>query len=96
MQITTQKIDELAHLARLEFNEEQKIKIKTDLERIVVFFDKLSEVNTEGVEPLIYMSDRENNLRLDVIEEKISKTEALKNAPYKDSDYFKVPKFINK
>jgi aspartyl-tRNA(Asn)/glutamyl-tRNA(Gln) amidotransferase subunit C len=96
MQITEEKIDELAHLARLEFNSNQKVKIKADLERIVGFFDKLSEVDTNGVEPLIYMSDRQNNLRSDEVKEEISRQEALKNAPGKDSDYFKVPKFINK
>ena len=96
MEITNKKIDELAHLARLEFNDTEKVKIKADLERIVGFFDKLSEVDTEGVEPLIYMSDRQNNLRNDDIKEEISKQEALKNSPSKDSDYFKVPKFINK
>ena len=96
MHITEEKIDELAHLARLEFNAEEKVKIKGDLERIVGFFDKLSEVNTDGKEPLVYMSDRINNLRKDEIVEIIGKKEALKNAPSKDSDYFKVPKFINK
>lgn len=96
MEITPKKIDELAHLARLEFDTEQKIKIKSDLERIVGFFDKLSEVDTSGVEPLIYMSDRQNNLREDVVKEEINQKQALKNAPGKDSDYFKVPKFINK
>jgi aspartyl-tRNA(Asn)/glutamyl-tRNA(Gln) amidotransferase subunit C len=96
MEITNKKIDELAHLARLEFKDDEKVKIKSDLERIVGFFDKLSEVNTDNVEPLIYMSDRQNNLRSDDIREVISKYEALKNSPSKDSDYFKVPKFINK
>lgn len=96
MEITSKKIDELAHLARLEFDSEQKVKIKSDLERIVGFFDKLSEVNTDGLEPLIYMSDRQNNLREDVVVEEINQRQALKNAPSKDSDYFKVPKFINK
>jgi aspartyl-tRNA(Asn)/glutamyl-tRNA(Gln) amidotransferase subunit C len=96
MEITNKKIDELAHLARLEFKDDEKVKIKSDLERIVGFFDKLSEVNTDNLEPLIYMSDRQNNLRSDDIREVISKHEALKNSPSKDSDYFKVPKFINK
>jgi len=96
MIITENKIDELAHLARLEFNTTEKEKLKGDLERIVGFFDKLSEVDTEGVEPLIYMSDRQNNLREDSVKQEITKDEALKNAPGKDSDFFKVPKFINK
>lgn len=96
MEITNKKIEELAHLARLEFKDTEKVKIKADLERIVGFFDKLSQVNTDNVEPLIYMSDRQNNLRSDNVKEEITKQEALKNAPSKDSDYFKVPKFINK
>ena len=83
-------------MARLEFKDTEKVKIKANLERIVGFFDKLSEVNTDNVEPLIYMSDRHNNLRSDIVKEEITKQEALKNAPSKDSDYFKVPKFINK
>lgn len=96
MHITHEQIDNLAHLARLEFDPEQKEKIIADLERIVGFFDKLSEVDTDGLEPLIYMSDRTNNLREDRVEEHFDRKLALKNAPDKDSDYFKVPKFINK
>ncbi|MCB9252793.1 MAG: Asp-tRNA(Asn)/Glu-tRNA(Gln) amidotransferase subunit GatC [Flavobacteriales bacterium] len=96
MEITDTKIEELAHLARLEFKESDKHKIKSDLERIVGFFDKLSEIDTEGLEPLIYMSDRTNNLRPDVVHSDFNKEQALFNAPDKDSDYFKVPKFINK
>lgn len=96
MKITDNKIEEIANLARLEFNDQEKIKIKNDLEKIVDFFDKLSEVNTDNVEPLIYMSDMQNNLREDIIKDELNKDDALKNAPEKDSDYFKVPKFIKK
>ena len=96
MEITDKKINEIANLAKLEFNDNEKIKIKNDLKKIVNFFDKLSEVNTENVEPLIYMSDFKNKLREDLVKQEISKEDALKNAPDKDSDYFKVPKFIKK
>ncbi|MCC6722824.1 MAG: Asp-tRNA(Asn)/Glu-tRNA(Gln) amidotransferase subunit GatC [Bacteroidia bacterium] len=96
MKITENKIDEIANLAKLEFDENEKIKIKNDLEKIVDFFDKLSEVDTEKVEPLIYMNQTSNNLREDMVKIELSKTEALINAPDKDSDYFKVPKFIKK
>ena len=96
MEITDKKINEIANLAKLEFNDNEKIKIKNDLKKIVNFFDKLSEVNTENVEPLIYMSDFKNKLREDLVKQEISKEDALKNAPDKDSDYFKGPKFIKK
>jgi aspartyl-tRNA(Asn)/glutamyl-tRNA(Gln) amidotransferase subunit C len=94
MKISDKKIDELAQLACLEFMNEDKARIKGDLERILVFCEKLNEVNTEGVEPLIYMSDGVNNLREDVVIDSITKEEGLKNAPNRDSDYFRVPKFI--
>lgn len=96
MKITDKQIDELAYLARLEFKDADKEHIKKDLERIIDFCEKLREVDTSGVEPLVYLSDRTNNLREDKVEEGITRNEALKNAPDADSDYFKVPKFIRK
>ena len=96
MKIDDNRIEELAHLARLEFNQEQKVQIKQDLERIIDFCDTLKEVDTENVEPLIYVSNEHNVLRQDVVEPDFNKDLALKNAPSKDSDYFKVPKVIKK
>ncbi|MDZ4757006.1 MAG: Asp-tRNA(Asn)/Glu-tRNA(Gln) amidotransferase subunit GatC [Bacteroidota bacterium] len=96
MKITDETIDKLAHLARLEFNGVDKENIKKDLSQITAFCEKLNEIDTTGVEPLIYMSDETNVLREDIIIEEISHVEALKNAPKKDSDYFRVPKFLEK
>lgn len=96
MQIDDNKIEELAHLARLEFQDEAKKNIKQDLERIIDFCDQLREVDTDGVEPLIYLSDEQNVLREDRVGNMLSKEQALKNAPSKDSDYIKVPKVIKK
>jgi aspartyl-tRNA(Asn)/glutamyl-tRNA(Gln) amidotransferase subunit C len=93
--IDIKTVDEVAHLARLEFNEEGKQEILNDMNRMLAFVDKLNEVNTDGIEPLIYMTDEVNVLREDDAETSISQKEALKNAPKKDSDYFKVPKVID-
>lgn len=96
MQITDEIIDQIADLSKLKFEGEEKEAIKGDLTRIVEFMDILSEVDTEGVEPLIYMVDEENDFRKDVISNEVSKEQALKNAPSKNSDYFKVPKVLDK
>ena len=96
MMIDDKKIADLAHLSRLEFNVEDKEAIKADLGRIIVFCDKLREVNTEGVEPLIYLNNEQNVLREDNVTPGMTKSDALKNAPSADSDYFKVPKVITK
>ncbi len=92
--IDIKTVEEVAHLARLEFNDEAKAGILNDMNRMLAFVDKLSELNTENVEPLIYMTDEKNILRNDVPEVTITQKEALKNAPKKDSDYFKAPKVI--
>ena len=58
--------------------------------------DILSELPTDNIEPLIFMNDEVNVLREDVAKVTISHEEALKNAPKKDSDYFRIPKVLDK
>jgi len=94
MVIDDKTLDNIAHLARLEFVDDDKEKIKNDLSRMLSFIDQLNELDTSQVEPLIYLSDRINVLRNDEVRQDITQKEALKNAPLKDSDYFKVPKTI--
>lgn len=94
MKITDEIVDQIAHLARLEFNGEEKENIKADLTNIIAFVDQLNAVDTEGVEPLIFMSDAINVLREDVYKPSITQEEALKNAPNADSDYFKIAKVL--
>jgi aspartyl-tRNA(Asn)/glutamyl-tRNA(Gln) amidotransferase subunit C len=94
MDVNDAMIEKLAHLARLKFNEEEKKEIKTDLRRMIVFVEKLNELDLEGVEPLIHMSDEVNILREDEVKGSVSRVEALKNAPSHDDQFFKVPKVI--
>ena len=96
MKIDDTTVDKLAGLAKLEFNGSEKEAIKSDLNKVVDFIDKLNELNTDNVEPLIFMTDEVNVLRADDVEQTITQKEALKNAPNKDSDYFKIPKVLNK
>ena len=96
MKITDKLIRDIAALAKLDFDKSSAEEMKADLEKIIGFIDKLSEINTDGIEPLIYLNDEVNVLRDDEIKTVVSQVEALKNAPDKDSDYFKVPKIIKK
>jgi aspartyl-tRNA(Asn)/glutamyl-tRNA(Gln) amidotransferase subunit C len=96
MDISTETIDHLAHLARLEFKGTEKAGIKADLEKIIGFMDKLREIDTKDVEPLIFMSDEVNRLREDLPQITVTHEEALRNAPKKDSDYFRIPKVLDK
>jgi aspartyl-tRNA(Asn)/glutamyl-tRNA(Gln) amidotransferase subunit C len=96
MEITDAVIAKLADLSRLKFEGPERIKIKNDLERMLRFVDKLEEVDTTGISPLIYMTDEPLRLRKDEIGVELSQSQALINAPSKDSDYFKVPKVLDK
>lgn len=96
MKISKEEVKKLAHLARLEFSEAEIEEMQSDMDKILGFVDKISELDLEGVEPLIYMSDERNVLRTDEVEQLITKDEALKNAPDKDTDYFRVPKVLKR
>jgi len=96
MDINDEMIAHLSNLARLEFSAEEKENLKKDLGRIISYVEKLNEVNTDHVEPLIFMTDAMNELRKDEVKQTITHEEALLNAPAKDSDYFRVPKFLDK
>ena len=58
--------------------------------------DVLSELPTDNIEPLIFMNEEVNVLREDVPVVSLTQKEALKNAPKKDSDYFRIPKVLDK
>ena len=66
MKISLETVEHIAHLARLEFEGDKKIAIQQDMENIIAFMDKLSEIPTENVEPLIFMTDEYNKLREDI------------------------------
>lgn len=96
MEVSEALIDHIAHLSRLSFEGPEKDAIRQDMQRMIAFVDKLSELDTTGVEPLIFMYEEVNRLREDVAVQSISHEEALFNAPKKDSDYFRIPKVLDK
>ena len=90
--VSNEQIKHLGDLAKLQFNDTETENLKKDLEKMLDFVEELNEVNTDNVEPLIHISTEVNRLRPDEAVKSISQKEALKNAPLKDSDFFKVPK----
>lgn len=96
MEVNDLLIENLAKLSHLSFTEDERKEIKADLAEMIAFIEKLNEVNTEGVVPLLHMSNNINILREDKVEGSIAREEALKNAPDTDGIFFKVPKVIKK
>lgn len=97
VKVTNELIDHLCDLAKLSFSEEEKEKIKSDFEKMLAFVEKINELPLEDVEPLIHIHEyKQTPLREDEPSTEITQQEALLNAPRKDSDYFRVPKFVKK
>ena len=94
MKIEKETIKKIAHLARLEFNEKDEESLAQDMTKILDWMDKLNELDTANVEPLIHMSEEVNVMREDEVNNSITREEGLYNAPKKDSDYIRVPKFL--
>jgi aspartyl-tRNA(Asn)/glutamyl-tRNA(Gln) amidotransferase subunit C len=94
MQTDLQTLRNLAHLARLQLDESREQKLLSDLNSILEWVDKLRELDTTDIEPLVHLSEETNVLRADVAVNELTHEEALKNAPKRDSDYFRVPKVM--
>lgn len=87
-------IEYVAKLARLEFNDEEKKNLVCELNNILKYVEKLSEINTDGVEDSICSYPIYNALREDEIIPSMDRKRLVKNAPDERSGYFKVPKVI--
>ena len=96
MEVNIELVDKLAHLSRLQFNDSEKEQVHADLQRMIQFVEKLNELDTTGVAPLLHRSDGINVLRDDEVKGSITTVEALLNAPQQDGVFFKVPKVIKR
>jgi aspartyl-tRNA(Asn)/glutamyl-tRNA(Gln) amidotransferase subunit C len=96
MEVNDAMVTKLASLSRLHFDDAGKDAIKNDLQKMIAFVEKLNELDTTGVEPLLHMSNNINVLREDEVKGSISREEGLKNAAVSDGEFFKVPKVIKK
>ena len=94
MQLDKDVISHLEKLARLQLSDPEREQLTADLQRILQMVDKLRELDTTGVEPLIYLNDQENVWREDEVGIQLSPEQALQNAPKQDGQYFRVPKVI--
>ena len=96
MEITNEMVEKIAHLARLRIPEAEKETVKNELQQMIEFVDKLNELDTTGIEPLMHMSNKINAVREDEVKGSIPRVDALKNATVSDGVFFKVPKVIKK
>ena len=90
--ITDETIEHVSILAKLELSGEEREQAKTDMSRMLEYIDKLSELNTEDVEPMSHVFPVENVFREDVITNSDTREQLLSNAPEQKDGMFMVPK----
>jgi len=94
MAVTIKDVEHIARLAKLEFNEDEKVEFTKQFNEILAFMEKLNELDTSNVEPLSHVIELQNVFREDEVKPSVASEEALKNAPAKNENFFKVPKVI--
>ena len=93
--VTSEQVEHVANLARLEVSQDEVNEFTQSLEDILNFAGQLDEANTENVEPTFHVLDLQNVLREDKSESGIPQAEALKNAKETEAGQFKVPAIMN-
>lgn len=92
--ITLDEVRYIARLARLEFSPEDEERLAREMNDILAYMEKLNELDTSSVPPMSHVLDLVNVFRDDRVEQRISRDDALENAPDADGEYFRVPKVI--
>lgn len=96
MNLSSDTIYKVADLARIEIKKEEVGGLIAEMSKILTFMEQLNELNTDAVEPLVYMNEESNVWRADVVQDQLSLQEGLNNAALHNERYFMVPKIIEK
>lgn len=94
MAVSLEDVRYIARLARLRFSDEDERRMAEQMSQILEYMEKLNELDTTAVPPMSHVLDLTNVFREDVAAPRISREEALRNAPDADDAYFRAPKVI--
>ena len=87
-------VRQIGKLSRIELTDKQVGLFGTQLGAILDYFDKLQELDTENIEPMVHAVELTNVFGDDELGESLTPAQALANAPQRDGDFFMVPKVI--
>jgi len=93
--ISSREVEYVAHLARLEISDQEKEIFTSQLNDILLYIDKLNELDTTGVEPMSHAMALTNAFREDQLVDSIGTEKTLANAPDARGEFFRVPKVID-
>ncbi len=92
--ITRREVEHVARLARLELSEDEKVRMTDQLDAILGYIDKLSQLDTSQVEPMTTVIPVVSVMREDEVRPSLPLEEALANAPDREGNFFRVPRII--
>lgn len=90
--ISDETIEYVGILAKLELSEEEKERAKKDMGSMLDYIDKLSELDTDGIEPMSHVFPVQNVWREDVVTNGDDRDAIISNAPGEKDGMFEVPK----
>ena len=94
MKITVAELEHVARLARLQISSEEKENLTEQMNRILLYMEKLNELDTGGVDPTSHVVDLLNAFRDDAVKESLPREQILENAPEANEAEFVVPRVI--
>ena len=92
--ISSETMDYVGILAKLELSLEEKGAARKDMERMLDYIDQLNELDTSQAEPMSHVFPVNNVFREDVVTNGNEREKILKNAPEQKAGAFKVPKTV--
>lgn len=92
--ITLEEVEHVARLARLDLSDAEKERMRSQLDAILTYIDKLRQLNTDGVEPTSHAIPMVNVMRGDEVRPCFPAEAMLANAPERDGDFIRVPRII--
>jgi len=94
MSVTIKDVEHVAALARLSFNDQDKVELTEHLNQVLAYMEQLNRLDTSNVEPLSHVIELMNVFREDIVQPSTPREEVLKNAPAANEQFFKVPRVI--
>ena len=91
MPLSRTDVEKVSLLARLRLTEEELDRMTVQLDQIVAYVDQLSELNTDGVQPMAHAVELRNVLVPDQSRERFDRDAMLANAPKRDDECYRVP-----
>lgn len=87
-------MDNVEILAKLALTKEEREKAMEEMEKILTYVEKLNELDTDHVEPLVHILPDSNVFREDIVTNGDGRQDALANAPRKKEGQYIVPKTV--